>query len=594
MQRIFITLLTAGLFRINLAAADPAWDTFSDTWVATDGLGRSLPDYSEVGKPRANRTVGIFYFGWLGAHGTRLHDIPRILAANPTHPQFGPPGDFHFWSEPLFGYYLSDDDWVIRKQTQMLTDAGVDVFIFDVTNGFIYDNVYNKVCMMWEEMRREGQRTPQFAFIAHSGESQVVQRLYDTFYSKGLHSNLWFRWQGKPLVLAAPASLTPALREFFTVRESWAWTKGQPWFADGRDKWPWLDNYPQTFGWDVNSNVPEQVSVCVAQHPVSNIGRSFHDGKEPPPGQTDSGAGLYFAEQWRQALKVDPQFVFITGWNEWVAQRFISEQGGQTFLGKTLPPGGTFFVDEYNPEFSRDIEPMSPSDPGSFGDNYYYQMIANIRRYKGVRPLPPMQPQSIQIGSGFDDWKAVAPEFRNTIGDIVHRQHPGWEGVGPYVNQTGRNDLVAAKVSADATNVYFYVRTVAALTAPSTNWMLLFIDADGNHTNGWLGYDFIVNRTGVAVTNGLGTTTVEANLGGYAWGNPVTVPLHYAGNELELAIPRAVLGTNTTLDFKWADNILQTGNWSDFTLNGDVAPNDRFNYRANFGVPAHVANTSTP
>ena len=34
------------------------------------------------------------------------------------------------------------------------------------------------------------------------------------------------------------------------------------------------------------------------------------------------------------------------------------------------------------------------------------------------------------------------------------------------------------------------------------------------------------------------------------------------------------------LDFKWADNIQQTGEWSDFMLNGDAAPNDHFNYRA--------------
>ena len=56
-----------------------------------------------------------------------------------------------------------------------------------------------------------------------------------------------------------------------------------------------------------------------------------------------------------------------------------------------------------------------------------------------------------------------------------------------------------------------------------------------------------------------------------------------AGNELELAIPRTALGLTkfpATLDFKWADNSHQTGEWSDFTLNGDAAPNDRFNYRA--------------
>jgi hypothetical protein len=52
---------------------------------------------------------------------------------------------------------------------------------------------------------------------------------------------------------------------------------------------------------------------------------------------------------------------------------------------------------------------------------------------------------------------------------------------------------------------------------------------------------------------------------------------------LELAIARPALGVAklpATLDFKWADNLQQTGGWSDFTLNGDAAPNDRFNYRA--------------
>ena len=55
---------------------------------------------------------------------------------------------------------------------------------------------------------------------------------------------------------------------------------------------------------------------------------------------------------------------------------------------------------------------------------------------------------------------------------------------------------------------------------------------------------------------------------------------------MELAIPRAALGLTAlpaTIDFKWADNIRQTGDWSDFTLHGDVAPNDRFNYRARLG-----------
>jgi hypothetical protein len=38
----------------------------------------------------------------------------------------------------------------------------------------------------------------------------------------------------------------------------------------------------------------------------------------------------------------------------------------------------------------------------------------------------------------------------------------------------------------------------------------------------------------------------------------------------------------TGVESKWADNIQQTGDWSDFTLHGDSTPNDRFNFRARF------------
>ncbi len=418
-------LLTIFLAARGQSGVEPiGWDTFSDTWVATDGLGRSLPTAEQAGPPRANKTVGVFYFLWLGHHGKELHDITKILAADPDNPKYGPKGAFHHWGEPAFGYYLSDDESVIRKHAQMLTDAGVDVLIFDVTNGFIYENVVHAIGRVFTQMRREGLRTPQFAFIGHSGEGKVAQTLYDKIYSPGLYADLWFRWQGKPLLLVNPKALTSPLRDFFTVRESWAWTKGHEWFGDGRDKWPWLDHYPQTFGWHENPQKPEHISVNLAQHPVSNIGRSFQQGKEPPPDQRAPERGLCFAEQWNQALKVSPEFVFITGWNEWVAQRFISEKGGQPFLGKPLPPGGTFFVDQYNQEFSRDIEPMR----SGHGDNYYYQMIDGIRRYKGVRPIPPIKPATVTIDGKFEDWENVTPEFRDTIGDPVQRNHQGGQG----------------------------------------------------------------------------------------------------------------------------------------------------------------------
>ena len=68
-----------------------------------------------------------------------------------------------------------------------------------------------------------------------------------------------------------------------------------------------------------------QVPVAVAQHATTNIGRSFHDGKQPPPEEMQTEVGLCFAEQFERALEIDPELIFITGWNEWVAMRFESD-----------------------------------------------------------------------------------------------------------------------------------------------------------------------------------------------------------------------------------------------------------------------------
>jgi hypothetical protein len=140
--------------------------------------------------------------------------------------------------------------------------------------------------------------------------------------------------------------------------------------------------------------------------------------------------------------------------------------------------------------------------------------------------------------------------------------------------------LVTLKVARDAQNLYFYARTAAPITAAATNWMWLLIDADQNPATGWAGYDFIVNREHDAN----GEFWLEKNAGGWNWRRIMPVRLRAAGNELQLAIPRAALGLNsgetrTAIDFKWADNLQSPGEVMDFYLSGSVAPAGRFNYR---------------
>jgi hypothetical protein len=569
---------------------DPTWDTCADTWVATDGLGRSLPLHDATGPPKANRSVGIFYFLWNEGQNP-VYDLTKIIVANPDNPQYGPVHSFHHWGEPLLGYYKQDDRHVLRKHMQMLADAGVDVLLLDVTNALTYDSVRDKLLDVLDEMQASRQRVPAIAFLANSNSAATVERLYQTFYKPGKGRAHWFPWLNKPLLLSPPDGLSDEVRAFFSIRHSWAWTKGQAWFGDGRDKWPWLDHAPQTPGWHEAPDKPEQITVCVAQHPISAIGRSYHNGSQPPPDQWRTADGLCFAEQWKRALEVDPPFVMITGWNEWIAQRFIDDKGAMSLAGRKLKPGASYFVDTYSQEFSRDIEPMK----GGFGDAYYYQMVGNIRRYKGTREQPEVKCIPVRIDGHFADWAAAYPVYRDTLGDPVLRNHPGWQNEAPFINTSGRNDLAVAKVSADDTHVFFYIRTRGPLSEPTgPNWMLLYIDADHNPKTGWLGYDFVVNRSNIRA----GLSTMERNQdGAYRWGAPADVAFRMAGNELEIAIPRAALGLtggSFTIDFKWADNIQQTGEWSDFTLNGDAAPNDRCNFRAKFSVPPRGATQGDP
>ena len=559
----------------SLQASEPR-DTMPDTWAATDALGRTLPMNPEVGAPRSDRTVGLFYFNWHAAFGNKqVHDIAKILKASPASPAWGPVQAPHYWSEPRFGYYRPEDPWVIRKHVQMLADAGVDVLILDATNGFTYDNEREALCQVLAQMKSEGRRVPGITLFAYANHLPVVQHLWQTFYKPGRHRDLWFQWKGKPLLLTPTDGLSEEVKAFFTLRTSWAWTRGHAWFGDGRDKWPWLDFAPQVHGWHETPDKAECVPVGVSQHITNNIGRSFHGSRQPTPAECRSGEGLYFDEQWRHALPQRPEFIFITGWNEWVAQRFLSE-GSMTFQGRVLPAGETFFVDLYDPEFSRDIEPMR----GGYGDNYYWQMIANIRRYKGARPAPASSAaKTIAIPGDFAQWTDVKPVYLDDLHDTMHRDHDGVPGAGRYTNQSGRNDLDTARVAHDATHLYFHISTREPLTpATDADWMVLLIDTDQNASTGRNGHDIRINQARSAPDR-----AVVDRWNGRAWESSATAALQVGSNQLHLAVERAALGLATgkhlRFDFKWTDNIPANADAIDFIDQGDTAPNARFHYR---------------
>jgi hypothetical protein len=571
-------------------------DLKSDTWEATDGLERSLPGYEEVGPLKKNRHVGIFYFLTANNPGKEgPYDVSKILAANPENPKFG--AGAHYWGEPEPGYYLSTDEWVIRQHARLLSDAGVDVIIFDCTNNITYPEVTNTIFKVFREMRAVGEGTPDIAFLA---SEESVYQVWDQIYSKGRYADLWSQWKGKPLLLFGQwegikpmneVEFPSHIKNFFSMRRSWAWTT-LPWYRnEGKDMWPWIDHYPQSVGWHEQKDSAEYVPVAVAQHPLSNIGRSFSDGKQPPTDQYDltpvTGKGLHFAEQWRHALEVDPEFVFVTGWNEWTAGAMVMKEDIQISLelwdfypgaklgkvGKPLKPGDVYFIDQYNQEYSRDIEPMK----GGHSDNYYYQLMANIRRYKGVREPEKGSPTTIDISGSFDQWNSTGVNFPDHLYDTKHRNSAGNYRTEPYINTTGRNDIAESKVTHDQENIYFYIETRDNLTSyKDDHWMLVFIDADQDKSSGWEGYDYVINNS---VVNESTTTIQKLRKNGKAR-RPVKIPMKIRGNKLMLSVPRRILNEDKKVKFNFhiADNIGKTADITAFFSRGDNAPSRRANY----------------
>lgn len=527
--------------------------------------------------------MGMFYWTWHRPSKGGPNDVTQILAAARDGKAPWPTNDAPYhWGQPELGYYLMTDPFVIRKHASMLVDAGVDAVFFDTTNPpFTWKEEYEALCREYAAMRTAGARTPTIAFIAPFGDPRpVTDTLWRDLYQPKLWQNLWFHWDGKPLLLANKEFIKdPAMLEFFTFRRPMP----DYWIGpNAPEQWSWLEVYPQHVFRD-RQGKPEQMSVGVAQnalpqtpgpapmsHKTGAMGRSWTNGhKEDRPGVVN--LGLNFDEQWRRALEVDPRFVFVTGWNEWVAGRYA--EWSRYKESDCYYPGG-LFVDEYTQEYSRDCEPMS----GGHTDNYYYQLASWVRRYKGVRPAPASQPATaVTIDGQFGDWASVQPEFRDTIGDTIHRQHPGY-GSLVYRNDSGRNDFVIAKAAYDAANVYFFIQTFDRIS-PRTDpyWMLLLLDADQNASTGWLGYDYIVNLE----VRDDHTSTLKA-WRNRAWETVGTTQYSTDGNGMEVSIPRRLLGLEDrpmAVDFHWADNIRGFSDVSELGVNGDSAPNRRWNYR---------------
>lgn len=607
-----------------------------DTWAAVDGLGRTVNTYANTGDVREGKFVGMFYWTWHYefAKNTPANNINNIITEHPeakndyNNAAWGKNtgGSYFFWDRPMFDYYINTDEYVVRKHAEMLADAGVDVIFFDCTNGtYLWKPAYDTVLKVFAEAREQGVKTPQIAFMMNFGagaETRTqIQTVYKDIYKAEKYKDLWFMWEGKPLVLAGSGSLKASddldreILKFFNFRycNPSYFTEDMP-IDDAQ--WGWCSVYPQTkYGVRKDGSV-EQMTVNVAQNASENglvamndyrggvFGRGYakgdysytynYMGKEIKVDQNTENAFLYglnFQQQWDYALQTDPDFIFITGWNEWVAIR-QEKWGGSS----------NAFADQFNDEFSRDIEPTD----GPLKDYFYYQLVSNVRKFKGVQKPDIADENSgafktIDISGGTEQWADVNLAYKHYEKNTWERNSASWVGIKKYKYSTMRNDLVDFKVAYDENNVYFMAETVQDITDPSDPaWMRLLIDTDftGNSPN-WEGFEFIVNR----ISPSGNEAVIEKSNGGWDFSEAGKAAFSVTGNCIQMSIPRSVLGLGDidgkipAFNFKWADNTLapesseDSGDILDFYRYGDTAPGGRFmfSFSTELKTPADLA-----
>ncbi len=569
--------------------------------VGTDALGRVIAEADDARD--GTRYVGIWYSLWEGQHTymqTAIYDNQKLLSTPEGTAKLESEEDcaetrldeFHFCSEPLYGYYNMKDPWVVARHVELLTAAGVDYLCFDTTNAIVYNDVAKLVLETLQKYQNQGFKVPKAMFYVNSYAGTTARRIYSDFYQTDKYDDVWFSPNGKPVMCGITADNRGASDQVVsnpnytdTVPTEYSdrleilesqWPQGK---IEHENAIPWMSwQYPQS----IHENT-KSISVSVAQHDPYHINFSYK-GDHSSRGYdhitkrryANYQEGQNFESQWQTVFNYESQGktvenVMLCGWNEWMAIK--------TFNGNE-----TVFCDVYNEEYSRDIEMMK----GSCGDNFYLQMIRNVREYKYTEAKHyKYQKMTIDMSDAtLLQWEAVRAHYRDFSGDAMSRNYLDAVEQGRYVDNSNRNDITDVKVVHNSSDLFIYVKTngLSAYNGTDKNWMTVLIGNDSGEAN-FETYQYIINRSPQID----GTTSIEKSTGGFNWQEAGNAEYKTYASDAESGvtdvivykIPLRALGLtaeNCHIRLKVTDNVQNPADIMDYYISGDCAPIGRLSY----------------
>lgn len=346
---------------------------------------------------------GIQYSIWhCMASNSPVYDVTKALAGQQ---EWGPVGAVTWWGQPQLGYYCpTQNAQVLQSHAIQLRDAGIDFVFVDMTN-WPYSSAhadantiqpFKALVNAWKTIPGAPKIVPWLPMPAGANVPDVIDGILSAA------PELLFYFKGKPLFLVVANSMFPAdstlLDRFarkYTIRRMWSMQT---------DNTTW--SYMQACQGEFKSNsgygkcnqrvaygpdgLIEQISVTAAYMAsyMSDVGSA-----------TPKFKGRTFQAQMKRIDDFEnPPIVTITSWNEWIAQRFCLKSDGLFTVDcngavDSFPNGNKIFVDQYNADYNRDLEPSIAE-----GDFYYQLLKSEIKRRKVVSSPAQSAPSGIING----------------------------------------------------------------------------------------------------------------------------------------------------------------------------------------------------
>lgn len=291
-------------------------------------------------------------------------------------------GEGHTWDLPWLGVYTSTDRNVIKQHGIWLRDAGVDFVFVDWSNNVNYDpatmrtkradfrtiedatealfDVWAdipgapKICIFTGPGHEQG--SGEKDTLANGRMAAKTQQIYDTYIANERYRNMYFEYEGKPLLLcyaATPAffqdNVSPYEDDRFTVRWITGFV-GQQGNLFDRDTlvskifWSWEERGAQTF--TVLNGRPECMTVNAAYR-----GQGKNPGTKGYIAPALRENGDTFRRAWARARLIGPKIVLVVSFNEWTLGEQISFENS-----KDIEPSeklGSFYLDLMREEIRR-------------------------------------------------------------------------------------------------------------------------------------------------------------------------------------------------------------------------------------------------